>query len=261
MSETDGRYSPPIPQSVAVSFDKGQWTHLTISALRQLWGLNYSTKRIGERLGFSKNAIVGKAHRLDLPERPSPFLIGGLGGWITDERKELLRDLWPSQTSTDRIMEILASAPGPALPSQHTVSAYANNHLHLRRQARPTVTLAPLTSELAEPPVVSRLTPKTPASPFESRIAAKVRSQIGLHDYRAKNDYVPGVKTEPVPIEKIRAVMPVSTVRIPECCWPINDSYPWRFCDAPASSGRSYCPEHMKLAYVHRRPAVQDAAD
>jgi len=28
---------------------------------------------IGRHLGVSKNAVVGKAHRLDLPGRPSPI--------------------------------------------------------------------------------------------------------------------------------------------------------------------------------------------
>jgi GcrA cell cycle regulator len=49
------------------------WDEETIRNLRDLWTLGLSTAEIGRRLGVSKNAIVGKAHRLDLDARPSPI--------------------------------------------------------------------------------------------------------------------------------------------------------------------------------------------
>lgn len=50
-----------------------EWTSETIVRLRGLWSEGHSTAEIGRRLGVSKNAVVGKAHRLDLPARPSPI--------------------------------------------------------------------------------------------------------------------------------------------------------------------------------------------
>jgi GcrA cell cycle regulator len=45
-----------------------------IQRLRELWArTELSTAEIGRRLGVSKNAVVGKARRLDLPGRPSPI--------------------------------------------------------------------------------------------------------------------------------------------------------------------------------------------
>jgi GcrA cell cycle regulator len=49
------------------------WDEETIRLLRDLWAQGHSTAEIGRRLGVSKNAIVGKAHRLDLDARPSPI--------------------------------------------------------------------------------------------------------------------------------------------------------------------------------------------
>ncbi|MCW8307939.1 GcrA cell cycle regulator [Acidiphilium sp. PA] len=49
------------------------WTDDAIMRLRSLWDDGLSTAEIGRRLGISKNAVVGKAHRLDLPARPSPI--------------------------------------------------------------------------------------------------------------------------------------------------------------------------------------------
>src|SRR5579864_4912946 len=50
------------------------WAEETIGQLRSLWDEGLATEEIGRRLGVSKNAVVGKAHRLDLPARPSPII-------------------------------------------------------------------------------------------------------------------------------------------------------------------------------------------
>jgi GcrA cell cycle regulator len=50
--------------------DPIEWTPKVVLSLRQLWDEGHSTAEIGRRLGVSKNAVVGKAHRLDLPSRP-----------------------------------------------------------------------------------------------------------------------------------------------------------------------------------------------
>lgn len=48
------------------------WSDDMIPRLRSLWDEGLSTAEIGRRLGVSKNAVVGKAHRLYLPARPQP---------------------------------------------------------------------------------------------------------------------------------------------------------------------------------------------
>jgi GcrA cell cycle regulator len=50
-----------------------EWSEDVIVQLRALWEEGHSTAEIGRRMGVSKNAIVGKAHRLSLPARPSPI--------------------------------------------------------------------------------------------------------------------------------------------------------------------------------------------
>lgn len=53
------------------------WTAERISELSKLWDQGLSASEIGKALGVSKNAVVGKAHRLKLPARPSPIKRGG----------------------------------------------------------------------------------------------------------------------------------------------------------------------------------------
>lgn len=50
-----------------------EWDDKTIARLRDLWAEGHSTAAIGRKMGVSKNAVVGKSHRLDLPARPSPI--------------------------------------------------------------------------------------------------------------------------------------------------------------------------------------------
>ena len=56
-----------------------EWNEETIERLRALWAEGLSTAEIGRRMGISKNAVVGKAHRLNLPARPSPIRRDGSG--------------------------------------------------------------------------------------------------------------------------------------------------------------------------------------
>jgi GcrA cell cycle regulator len=49
------------------------WTQDLIDDLGRLWAEGHSTAEIGRRLDLTKNAVVGKAHRLGLTPRPSPL--------------------------------------------------------------------------------------------------------------------------------------------------------------------------------------------
>ncbi|MDX2027586.1 MAG: GcrA family cell cycle regulator [Alphaproteobacteria bacterium] len=50
------------------------WTEQKIQMLRDMWGNGYSASEIAKRLGgMTRNAVIGKAHRLKLSSRPSPI--------------------------------------------------------------------------------------------------------------------------------------------------------------------------------------------
>lgn len=59
------------------------WTEERTKLLKKLWQSGKTTVEIGRMLGISKNAVVGKAHRLGLPTRPSP---------IKTEKKEAIKE-------------------------------------------------------------------------------------------------------------------------------------------------------------------------
>ena len=51
------------------------WTDERIALLKQYWEEGRSASQIAEVLGegLSRNAVIGKAHRLGLASRPSPL--------------------------------------------------------------------------------------------------------------------------------------------------------------------------------------------
>jgi len=49
------------------------WTDERIETLKKMWDSGMTATQIAEELGgVSRNAVIGKAHRLGLPARPSP---------------------------------------------------------------------------------------------------------------------------------------------------------------------------------------------
>ena len=45
------------------------WNTQKVEDLKKLWNEGVATSRIGEQLGFTKNAVIGKAFRLGLERR------------------------------------------------------------------------------------------------------------------------------------------------------------------------------------------------
>ena len=115
-----------------------EWNEDTIARLRSLWAEGHSTAEIGRRMAVSKNAVVGKAHRLGLAARPSPIRRDGSG-----------------------LSAVRAAAPrrtvGPTLPPLVAASVAPESHSPLAALAVPSVA-----SVVAAPVVAAPAPPATP---------------------------------------------------------------------------------------------------
>jgi GcrA cell cycle regulator len=141
------------------------WTDETILCLRALWDEGHSTAEIGRRLGITKNAVVGKAHRLNLPGRPSP--IRRSSGEARQPRRPSLR-----------------RANGPTLPALAAIGSVS----------KPTELLRPQQPQLRAVPVTPRVSasrsssccwpigePGTPSFRFCSDDAVNGKPYCGEH--------------------------------------------------------------------------------
>lgn len=54
-----------------------EWTAEVVEKLRTFWNQGHPVNEIGRRLGVSKNAVIGKSHRLGLTGRNSPIIRNG----------------------------------------------------------------------------------------------------------------------------------------------------------------------------------------
>ena len=55
------------------------WTDDRLEQLKSLWSKGLSITQIGQEIGVSRNAVVGKVHRMGLPKRQSPIVV-----WTVD---------------------------------------------------------------------------------------------------------------------------------------------------------------------------------
>jgi GcrA cell cycle regulator len=106
------------------------WTVDRIAELTRLWNEGLSTAEIGKHLGISKNAVVGKAHRLRLAARPSPI------------RRMAVRPAAP------RVPRAAPHAPLPALPAKAAI-------------ASPRPAPLPTPTPIAAPPPAAATAPRT----------------------------------------------------------------------------------------------------
>jgi GcrA cell cycle regulator len=85
------------------------WTDERVAELSRLWETGYSASAIGKMLGVSKNAVVGKAHRMRLEARPSP---------IRRDQRARLRRRVPMPTRFGDLRPVTAAPAQPQPPIQ-----------------------------------------------------------------------------------------------------------------------------------------------
>ena len=223
------------------------WSDAVILSLRALWDEGLSTAEIGRRLGVTKNAVVGKAHRLDLPARPSPIRRGvgpAVPRYATGATLPPMEQ--PGARSPGRDERL--ALPAPHAPA-HADEAIAR---HSRKAAA-----APMPGQAARPSVAA-----TPAPLVPLRATAEpVMAATSFNDEPATPADAPRL----APVRAESALRPAPSPRrsrVVACCWPIGEpgTRSFRFCDAESVAGKPYCDTHAQLAYVKVRDRREDAA-
>lgn len=198
-----------------------EWNDEVIARLRALWDEGHSTAEIGRRLGVSKNAIVGKAHRLALPPRPSP---------IRRATGETPRPASPTRRVVGSTL--------PPLPAHEAAAQARKAAVAALPAPQPAVSQPPAPPSMAAPTPEPQPLPQ-PLSPPLSPRAPEAPSSLAA------------VRATPQRSSRlISCCWPIGE--------PGTRSF--RFCDADALAGKPYCHEHAQLAYVKVRDRRDEAA-
>ena len=99
------------------------WNDSNVARLKELWDQGLPTAQIGKLLGFTKNAVVGKAHRIGLERRPSPIRRTA----VKPDRKKARSPIVPKLNFEAKSEEVL-EVPKPQQNFQPVVKNLFTNH-------------------------------------------------------------------------------------------------------------------------------------
>lgn len=209
------------------------WTDERIDTLKRMWDSGMTATQIAEELGgVSRNAVIGKAHRLGLQSRPSPVK--------ANEAKAA-----PAAPAEPRpaAPEPRAAAPAPATPAPAP-----------ERRAAPEPAPAPAAATGAEPAADARPEP-----------AAPVLRSVGPGGFLRQNPGEQSAPIQPAPPRRLVPAKPSEAIagkttlldlndRI--CKWPLGHpgEPDFHFCGDKVNPGFPYCVEHCGHAYQAQLP-------
>lgn len=135
------------------------WTEDRVETLRQLWGDGLSASQIAEQLGgVTRNAVIGKAHRLGLSGRPSPLKggrpKGGNSSAATSRATPQVATPQAQQAKTATARPAPESIPAEREPVADPVAAEVTaNAVAVARPSADNVTLLNLTDRMCKWPI------------------------------------------------------------------------------------------------------------
>jgi GcrA cell cycle regulator len=239
------------------------WTVEAIERLKLLWTEGLSTAEIGRRLNISKNAVVGKAHRLALVARPSPI------------RRDPTAAARPRPAVSRRpqgsTLPPLPSASEPVSPDLDAVEPRPDasaampprgETLSGRDRGRPAEAAArsPVPPH-ADAAAFIAAQPAPVQAPVQAKAAAPEPEDQDSDSVEAEasalSPVAPAIRSVSRP-----AIAPRMNPRHTACCWPIGEpgTPSFHFCGKDAATGRPYCDAHAEIAYVRVRDRRDNAA-
>jgi GcrA cell cycle regulator len=202
------------------------WTDERIERLRAMWTKGATASQIADELGgVSRNAVIGKAHRLGLESRPSPVKPG--------EEKEKKAKAAPAPKAA---RSAAAPKPAPAAPAPR--------------------------ESAAEAPRADAAGAPAPAKPAETTIQYR---SVGPGGFIRQGPGDTQAPIPPAPPRRLVPAKPSAEVadktslldlndRV--CRWPMGHpgEPDFHFCGRPSNPGYPYCVDHCGVAYQAQLP-------
>ena len=201
------------------------WTDERVETLKKMWAEGQSASQIAKELGgVTRNAVIGKVHRLGLSNRVGP----GTGREDGDEAEVAAA---PPPTAAPRVeatqrpvvTELPRAEPQPPRPAPE------------RPTAAPAATIPASGATITPLPIRKAIIPAgqpLPPQPSANEISPEALASVREVEKRAK-----------------RLTLMELTERT--CKWPIGDpaTEDFWFCGLPSVPGKPYCEAHVGVAF------------
>ena len=190
------------------------WTDERVELLKKMWGEGQSASQIAKELGgVTRNAVIGKVHRLGLSNRSG-------GGGTSASAKAA-----PAKPEE-------ASAAAPAKPA-----AKAEPKVSTAAPQEPTIAAEPVPA-----PRPSNVTPlRKPIVPAGQPLPPQPSA----------NEISPEALAKVQEVEKSAKRISLMDLTERTCKWPIGDpaTEDFYFCGLPVQQGKPYCEAHVGVAF------------
>ena len=192
------------------------WTDERVETLKKMWGEGQSASQIAKELGgVTRNAVIGKVHRLGLSNRT------GGGGTATAAQAKPEVDT-PAQAEARPAPKPTRKDEPRAAPSEPEVPAAFVEDEPAPRPSNVT----PLRKAIV--PAGQPLPPQPSANEISPEALAKVQE-----------------------VEKTARRISLMELTERTCKWPIGDpaTQDFYFCGLPVQQGKPYCEAHVGVAF------------
>ena len=193
------------------------WTDERVETLKRMWAEGQSASQIAKELGgVTRNAVIGKVHRLGLSNR-------------NDEAPEAAAPAPEAKPAAAAAPAAAAPKPAPEpAPEPKPVAAAAPE---AKPEPEPETAPAPAASNFNRRPIVPAGQP-LPPQPSANEISPEALASVREVEKRARK---------------------LSLMELTErtCKWPIGDpaTDKFWFCGLPSVAGKPYCEAHVGVAF------------
>jgi GcrA cell cycle regulator len=229
------------------------WTDERIATLKKMWEGGATASQIADELGgVSRNAVIGKAHRLGLKSRPSPVK-------ANDKKKAAPKK--PAAKSAPASKNAAPTKPAPRSESKPTASPQPNASGAAKTAAAPAQATDEGTAKAG--PAASAGADAAPPEQDQENLPKIV--SVGPGGFLRQG---PGDQQAPIPPAPPRRLVPAkpspeiadktSLLDLSDkvCRWPMGHpgEPDFHFCGEAVNPGFPYCVEHCGRAYQAQLP-------
>ena len=227
------------------------WNDERVELLKKLWIDGMSASQIASSLGeVTRNAVIGKIHRLGLSNRARPGQVG---------------------TPAAATAAVAAAPVAARQPAAARVAVQPAATAVSQPAASPAIAAAPVAAVSVAPAPVLQSRPRSKVQPPAEQPAAagaqrpvRPASSIGNAALKVEPVYMADAEPVAVPAPSRSNVVVLDDQRVTimmlteqSCRWPIGDpgSEGFSFCGKRSETGIPYCGHHARIAYqpVERR--------